>query len=395
MTTPRNRCGPPVHDADFVGREADTERLWRRLALDHVLLSAPRRVGKTSLMHHLQRQAPRREGWNGAVYYSAEADGDETTFVSELFARTAASPAAAGVGDRLRDARLRDAVARVQRVEVASVALELRHLAEGDWSRLAAAYADALAALPAGTRLLVMVDELPVFLDRLVAADPARGERFLAWFRHLRQGRPERDAPVRWLVAGSIGLAPLAARHRWSHLINDLASESLGPLAEADARALLDGLAVSHRVDLLAAERDALLGRLGWPIPFFLQLAFAELARLPSGPDRVDRIFANLCAVGSGKHFAPWWDRLDDELGKVGALVAERMLDAAAARPDGATREAIAEAVRGHFTDAEREDRRRNLLECLEHDGYLAWDGGRWRFRSPLLREVWLARRSR
>lgn len=393
--TPRNRCGPPVRDADFVGREADVSRLRDRLAVDHVLLSAPRRVGKTSVMHHLEQTATRAGGWAGAVYYSAEGDADEAGFVAGLFATMAKSPGARNVRDALAATTRQSLLGRIARVEAGTLALELREALDADWTRLAAAFGDALGGQPPGFPLLVMVDEVPVFLKRLIGQDRRRAEQFLAWFRRLRQGGPERPDAARWLVAGSIGLAPLTAREGWSHLINDLKPEDLGPLSPADAQALLDGLATTYRFELSSAERDALLDRLGWPLPYFIQIAFAELKRQPPGPDRVDQVFASLCSVTSSSLFEPWWGRLREELGPVGARAAEVILDACALRPDGAARSALVEAVAGFWTEDERENRRRAVMECLDHDGYLLWQGSRWRFRSPLLREVWLARRSR
>ncbi len=395
MSSPRNTCGPPVREADFVGREAEIVRISADLERHHLLLAAPRRVGKTSMMYNLQRNGPRRFGWTAAAYYSAEADRDEIELVSGLLATLAETPGCDAVAARLREARFRAVVDRVSKVSASVLSVELRHAAGGAWQELAAALADGLAGLPPGTTTVVMVDELPVFLARLIQADRARAEAFLAWFRKLRQGSPTRDQPLRWLVAGSIGLAPLAARERLSHLINDLHPSRIDALDPESARMLLDGLAKSHRLDLSDDEREALLARLGWPLPYFIQLAVAELRGLPGGPNRVDQVFERLCSVAHAKSFAPWWERLETELGRAGARAAETVLDACATDPTGAHVDLLRELAAGIWTDDERENRRRALLDSLEHDGYLLPREGRWRFRSPLLREVWLARRQR
>ena len=47
----RNVTGPPVMGDDLYGRQQDIDRLWSRLeGGEHLLMLAPRRVGKTSLM---------------------------------------------------------------------------------------------------------------------------------------------------------------------------------------------------------------------------------------------------------------------------------------------------------------------------------------------------------
>ncbi len=91
---PQNGCGAPVQGDNFYGRTKEIENIWARLATDHVLLTAPRRVGKTSIMYRLQTTAASRADWFGGVYYSAEGAMDEAEFVAGLFAEIAKSPAA-------------------------------------------------------------------------------------------------------------------------------------------------------------------------------------------------------------------------------------------------------------------------------------------------------------
>ena len=47
----RNIIGQPVAGDDLYGREYELDRLWEQLEQgEHILMLAPRRVGKTSLM---------------------------------------------------------------------------------------------------------------------------------------------------------------------------------------------------------------------------------------------------------------------------------------------------------------------------------------------------------
>ena len=59
----RNIIGPPVVGDDLYGRDYELARLWEHLENgEHILMLAPRRVGKTSLMLEL-KQAP-RDNWD-------------------------------------------------------------------------------------------------------------------------------------------------------------------------------------------------------------------------------------------------------------------------------------------------------------------------------------------
>jgi len=53
----KNCVGPPVTGNDFFGREKEQRDFWRILENDSVLLLAPRRIGKTSLMRRLEETA--------------------------------------------------------------------------------------------------------------------------------------------------------------------------------------------------------------------------------------------------------------------------------------------------------------------------------------------------
>lgn len=53
----KNRVGKPVTGDDFFDRVREQRSLWNRLDTDNVLLLAPRRVGKTSLMYRLRDTA--------------------------------------------------------------------------------------------------------------------------------------------------------------------------------------------------------------------------------------------------------------------------------------------------------------------------------------------------
>ena len=235
-----------------------------------------------------------------------------------------------------------------------------------------------------------MVDELPVFLLALLKESPTRAVNFLRWFRALRQGPSHRSDELRWLVAGSIGLAPLARRERWSAHINDLFPMPLGAFSKNTADTFLQQLSERYHLGLQPAQRAQILEHTGWLIPFYLNLFISELRnRKPLGPEAVTEAHEALLGTDARKHFSPWWERLSDELGTTDASAARRILLTAAAEPWGATTAMIKAAVEGHYSEAEREERRLWLLEVLENDGYIVEQEGRWLFRSPLLRVVW------
>lgn len=67
--------GNPVEGEDFFDREKEQQRAWRKLESSHLLMLAPRRIGKTSLI--LRLCATATEHGFQAVQCSFARCGDE------------------------------------------------------------------------------------------------------------------------------------------------------------------------------------------------------------------------------------------------------------------------------------------------------------------------------
>ena len=101
-----------------------------------------------------------------------------------------------------------------------------------------------------GQPVLLAIDELPIFLKRMLANDnnPRRVEEFLSWLRGTIQGLGD-SAPV-LIVSGSIGLEPLVRRLGLSDRINHLYSYRLQPWNCATSIACFELLAKSNGVSV-------------------------------------------------------------------------------------------------------------------------------------------------
>ncbi len=244
-----------------------------------------------------------------------------------------------------------------------------------------------------------------MFILSLIRSDSSgeRARRFLSWFRNLRQ-IPEDQGHLRWLLAGSVGLDTVTARLNLGDTINDLKIFHLGAFEARDADRLLQELSRTHELPLPADVRRHILDRIGWLIPYYIQLAFSELReesfRRPTpGPqsapsiEDVDRAFESLLSPAKRAYFDYWRQRLDEELGRPDASFAAQILNAAAASDSGTDRDLLSLALEPTIPDAlERQGKVRYLLDVLVSDGYLIEEGRRFLFRSPLLLEFWRKR---
>lgn len=392
-----NCVGAPVTGDDFFGREGEQRRCWESLESDHLLLLAPRRVGKTSLMLRLRDGAFAFE--YEASYLSGADAEDEVAFVQKLFEAVAGLKVWSGVWQQLVDSPAGRILQRIQKVGVGDFAVELQGAEREQWPLLGERLARALDQQEG--KCLLLVDEVPVFVLRLLRLDPTgeRARRFLTWFRGLRQ-RSGHTGGLRWLLAGSIGLDTVAGRLNLGDTINDLRLFPLGPFPQLVADQLLRALSATHQLPLSEEVRGHVLDRIGWTIPYYVQLVFAELLEICQGnsdaiPAHVDQAFENLLKPAKKAYFDYWRQRLVEELGRPDADHALTLLNSIASDEHGASRSTLSQVIGKKVRDTgERKEKLRYLLDVLESDGYIVQGNGgdRFLFRSPLLREFWIRR---
>jgi AAA+ ATPase superfamily predicted ATPase len=401
-----NIVGQPVERDDFFDREQELGCIWESIREgNHVVLLAPRRVGKTSLAYRIGEEAS-RSGWR-FVMVDAQKDRDELSFLSNLFENLKS----AGVRVPVL-ARLTEGVSWIRRnfngkfggggftVEVPDQSTNETATLENLVQRLFGEIEESKE------NILIAVDELPVFLTELERAEQADGRlrHFLNWFRALRMryGRS-----VRWLLLGSVGLDSFVEARRLTPAINDLEAASLGAYSEDTAVRFLKELGAAKNVVLSDAVCQAVLQEIGWPLPFFLQLVFqrlcATLGRPPKAPLPADVQTAcrQLLSSDFYKHFEPWRGRLAEGLEPDAYRAAMAVLNTLCARAEGLPRPALQVAVTEKFPARGAEEINRLLaavLAQLERDGYILRDEAKgapaatYSFRSFLLRRYWLAR---
>jgi uncharacterized protein len=375
--------GNPVEGDDFFDREDEQKRAWRHLESDHLLMLAPRRIGKTSLIYRLCETSQAHSCYS--VYCSFAGCDDERDCVAELF--KALHPLQT-IGQKTREM-----FGWIKSIKYSDFGVEWGGTG-GNWRQAGEDIAKALA--DTDHRWLVCIDELPVFIVKLLQQGEEGRERartFLYWLRNLRQAHYRK---VKWLLAGSIGLDTVAVRLRIGDAINDIKPFPLDAFSGECAGRFLDALAKSYSIALSPEVRDHVVKRIGWPVPYYLQLMFSSLRDAVEDNDApvtiatVDALFEKLLGPGYQGHFDYWRQRLDDELGQPDAGHAVRLLNRLAGTREGLDAATLGLVLHQHVADAEARERLlRHLLKILDSDGYLVRRDDRYAFRLEWLRLYW------
>ena len=398
----RSSLGPWVTGDAFFNRTEELEQL-SELVRDgnHVLLTGQRRMGKTSLARMLGEQL-RQQGWTCLFTDIEGADSEEdvvariaeTLYRSQpLRRRLVESPGR----------RLRKMLGKVEEIGALEFRIKFRaDLTQGTWQ----GPGNELITLCArhDSPVLLVIDELPIFLIRLLGQGKDRGAHrvdiFLSWLREVFQTLEDRSPVL--LVSGSIGLVPLVQRLRLPDRINYLYDYRLGPWSRADSEECFRRLADHYHIDLDKGVASAVYDQLGIGIPQHIQCFFARLRLSPGvrrtrriGTDDVDRVYQTEMLGPVGQTDLLYYDtRLQDALGDgIDHELACRILGEAATQGmlSPAARAALERAYAGTLERAN--ERITMIIEILVHDGYLELHGDAYRFCSRWLKDWW-ARRS-
>lgn len=368
----------------FFDREEILKRAWDLLKTSNLLLLAPRRVGKSSLLNHM-REHGEVQGF-ATLYLSVPDAEDELDFIKRLVRAFRDTDWAANSWL----AKFKKQLPHDLEIVVKASLLELK-AKNFDWRRPAEELEILLKE--ADSHTLLLIDELPLLIGSIVQQDPSgsRADRFLHWLKRLReQYRP------RWFFAGSIGLDSIARKLKLSGTIHDLQLIELGAFSPVKAREYLIGRGRYHDWNLTSETIDAILTAVEWPIPFHLNLVFEELRvavsehSAPPSPALVEVAVKKLMVHGR-THFDHWDERLQKMLDARFPQYCEVILSLACRKMQGVEVTTLDLRLSEDVSnDRERADMLRQLLDLLISDGYLIREAETIRFRSALLRRYWL-----
>lgn len=393
--------GNPVEGEEcFWDRQEDLQLFTELLdAGAHVHLIAQRRMGKTSLIREVASLIKDR-------YVTLSVDlQDDKSPADAVAALSAATRPHLDLWSKVKDSfgnilsRVKE---HVDSMDLSELTIHLRDGMVGeDWKERGDELFRSLASVEQG--VVVFLDEVPILIGRLLrgATDQItpEGKRsadlFLSW---LRENSIRHSGRVRVVVTGSIGLGPIIHRARLSATLNNFTPFVLKPWDESTAIGCLQALANQQGVTFTEGACEYMAQRLGCCIPHHVQtyfwLAYVRCRRRGdltfSAVDAEQVYQEDMLGVNAHGELLHYEERLFAVLGKRLATVALAILTEVA-QSDGITYEQVQSICRTYsFEDCEELP---DILEVLEHDGYLALGPDKtYRFVSSFLCDWWRKR---
>ena len=377
-----NKIGPPVEGDDFFGREKEIRLANRLLDRRHsLLLSAPRRIGKSSLAKKLLDEK-KKQGWK-CVYIDLEETNTEDGFLRLVIDAFSSNGIWKHVVSEAAQ-RLTSVFNKIEKVSIGPFEFNFGKKEERE-----NLYKNLKELIHHDENTFIVIDELTLFLGILNKSEDGieKVTYILNWLRSLHQVEKTK---IRWLFCGSVGLRNFASSKNLSYTINDLTEFSLDELDRKEAAGLLFELGKSEEIEMNDVIINYILDRLSWNIPYFIQVIFSKLAEDYDGAltyDTVDAAYKKLC---SENYLSTWSERLGEY--QEYELPARHILKLLSTQPAGVERNILLDRLMTgqEPSNVEKVDLALSkILEMLENDGYIMKNGALRTFRSPLLRDYW------
>ena len=362
---------------------------------------AQRRIGKTSLMHEVSRRIEDRFVCLHVDLQTAQTAED---LLVELSAATHPHKSLWLKTREVFGNVLGAAASSIESLQLEQVKMKVREgLVQGNWQAKGDRLLEALAS--SETPVVVFMDEVPVLVNRLLKGPDyqmtpehvAAADALMSW---LRDNSTRHRGKIRFVITGSIGFEPILRQARLSATINNFKPFYLEPWTPDVAKGCLQALANQYDVTFEDGARSQMVERLASCIPHHVQMFFGHVYEacrkrgdMTCTVDDVNEVYdTRMLSTRGHAELSTFEERLKMMVGEsILPFVLDLLTEA---------------AVVGHLSPAsigifrkeydldgpEGTNKTREVLDILEHDGYLTQRPQGYTFVSHLLRDWWKRR---
>ena len=377
------QIGNPARGENFFKRPKLIDKTWDMIETGcDILVAAPRRVGKSSLMFHLSDYPKKNYSF---IYLDSESVNNENEFFRRLLNKILKT-------DFVKNSKkvitfLEKNLPNIKKIGLKEIefGVKVEHN-----------YFDMLTKILSSLnlenyKLIIMLDEFSQTLDNIINDEGERkGIHFLQSNRELRH-TPEIKKNIQFLYAGSIGLENLVSKLNAIATINDLSRLEVPPLKMDEAKELMNLLRKNVTYSLSSEQINYTLKRIEWLIPFYIQLTIQEIKNIYRDEElaevtdkTIDKAFSEM--IKQRNHFDHWHSRLRTSFKAEEYNFAKELLNIISESETIQSNEIYNLAVKHEI-----ENDYKNIISSLVYDGYINNNENikTYRFNSPILRMWW------
>lgn len=390
--------GGTVTGEAIIGREVEIADLWSKLQTRSVVLSAERRVGKTSILRKMSERP--HVNWTAVLVY-VESARHPIDCVEAIYREA----------DRLEvrsskavwQSRIKSSYSNLAQTQVAGWKLPQ---VVSSWKAMLKDLVADLAEHGVGS-VLIMIDEFPLLVSNIDDDHgPPLAMEFLDTLREVRQTY-EATGKIRFLFSGSIGLHLVLQHLKASHgykgsPTNDMALKVLGGMSREDTELMCQRYLDQEHIRRVppAAFADRMFQSTDG-LPLYIQYVCERLqssGTVTVDPDAIDAILRSMLDSRELEWFRNAAQRIDTYYARLGASDRAFEILAHLSRCEGFVTE---QSIMEHLKSQMAIEHNRLVLDTLElllDDNYLIRDTAagerRYRFRYVLMRNWWRINRA-
>jgi hypothetical protein len=385
--------------ADFWNREKEIKAIWEILEKNNVLLKAPRRFGKSSIMNNLfEHPSPGCTVFFQDTEKLSEPEEFITSIISQMLEKSFFQKHFQTFSKMMDDLASRIELS-VGYEDMPEVRMKIKESLKANWKEEGRNLIGHLKSY--NERILFILDELPELIKNIVRQ---RGKDtaidFLQWFRSIRQ-MPELSN-IRWLVGGSIGIEHLLQKMgAGTKTINDFSVYRVEPLSKEDGRDFINALLKKEAQMKKVGNSilDKFMDTIGPPVPYFIQILLRECLyemdrqKKKSLTEKIiDKAYnENVLGPTSRTYFEHYYERLKEYYDPDIEAIAKRLLTEIARKYQVKKTELVKLSNQISAGKCDTDDFN-YLMSDLENDFYISYkrETDSYYFTLKILRDWWL-----
>lgn len=379
---PKIIVGPTATGDYYFNRPQIVSKIWKEvLKGSHVLLAAPRRVGKSSVMEYMVENCPKDVK---CIFRNIQAIKTEQEFYKKIYELMLVCLSKFGKTTTW----ISDFLGGINITEITLDGVkfgdkkEINYLEEIN---------KLLSRLPSNNfKIVLFIDELPEVLNNMYKAK--KTEEASAILDNLRQWRqtPEFKKHFSLVLAGSVGIHHVVKKidGRISDL-NDLYKVPFEPLSPEESRRYITWVTLEATIQYDEDLREYLLDKIVYQLPYFINLMLDEIntkaqkiQKINISTDDIDSAYE--AVTKESDHFVEWKNRLVQYFPKDESEFMNDVLTQIAHKHK-ITKRKLYDFARKH----EKMSDYIELMDGLERDGYITEQTESYSFVSPMLKAFW------
>lgn len=379
---------PAEGESKYFPRPRITKKIRRMMGQGgHILVSAPRRIGKTSLLKDIQAHPNKDQIIKYIVVQSVNSSEEFfRKMYSELIRDTEIYNGISGYVKQMGHA-VRNRFTRLRGVSLEG-GIEIDAQDNIDY------YNECYELIRGFERkkVIIIIDEFPDALNNIFQQSRDLAIHFLQQHRDLRQQFSHDN--LQFIYTGSTGLRNVVRKIGNTNLINDINEITVKPFSHDESRLLIRRLVLGYQkhddeFDLSEAQIETILRRITWHLPYYLQAIVQSLFdhHEESGKaiddNTLQAVFIAMTKAKSpySSYFENWVHRLEKAFNDEDFKLAMVMLSRSAVDNE-LSKSTLSELKKQH----EQADCK-YVIHTLEYDGYFNEEH---LFNSNLLKQWWI-----